>query len=220
MANYLDVPSGSGAGTPNQAPLASGTTPIDVRIEIQPASWASGYQVPIDYDGSAGSDRWALFLTPSGELEWTFSSTGAVIDQVSTVATGFSANTSHGVRALHNVAAGTLDFYTSPDFSSWTPLGTQITGLATTTMKTSGANSSIHVGRDWNNTYPNPGRVTKVQVIINSVTILNWDITTATPGGGPWTATSGETWTAIGTASVIGAAGPTLQELALTGVGT
>ena len=33
--------------------------------------------------------------------------------------------------------------------------------------------------------------------------ILNEDFTTATLGNGPWTATSGETWSALGTASVL-----------------
>lgn len=205
--NYLDVPTASGATTPNQAGLAAGTGTLDLRIEMAPNSWANGaFQAIISQDPNGSGSRFWWGITASGTFEYDFSSIGG--NWINNCASpGFTNGTSHGIRSLHNIGAGTQDFYSSSDFSSWTPIQSQVTGLSTSGMATAGTPPVVRIGTD---VYAEPmvGKITKVQVIVGGVTILDWDITTATPGSGPWVATTGETWTALGTATVIAGATP------------
>jgi hypothetical protein len=64
------------------------------------------------------------------------------------------------------VSAGTVDFYTSADFTNWTPLGTQNTGLATTAMDTGGTAPIVRLGTDADAEHA-PGTYTKTQVRVN-----------------------------------------------------
>ena len=176
MANYLNVPTASGASTPDQAGLAAGTGSVDLRAELAPTSWASGaFQAIVNQytsSGGAGTRFW-FGISPSGTLEYDFyNSVPSTISPISTVATGLSGGVSKGVRVLHNIAAGTADFYTSPDFTTWTPLGTQITGLATTGMATTGTPPIVRIGTDAAFEHC-PGQITKTLVIIGGSTILN-----------------------------------------------
>jgi hypothetical protein len=202
VARYLNVPTASGASTPDQAGLAGGANTLDLRVEMAPTDWASGnYQAVISQDNNASGARWWVGITPTGEIETLMHAIGADISAPSTVATGFADGASRGVRVLRTPSAGTVDFYTSEDFSTWTPLGSQITGTSTNPMAIAGTAPAVQVGTD---VYAEPmlGKITRVMVLVNGATILNWDITTAALGNGPWVAGSGETWTRIGTASV------------------
>jgi hypothetical protein len=205
VANYLDVPTASGASTPNQAGLAAGTGTLDLRLELAPNSWASGaFQALISQDPNGPGSRFWWGIQPAGTLEYDFYNIGGTFIDAC-VAPGFAPGSSHGLRLLHNIGAGTIDYYTATDFSTWAHIQAQSTGKPTTGMATSGTAPVVRVGTD---VYAEPmvGQITRIQVLINGVTLLNEDWTNATPGTGPWVATSGETWTRIGTASVIGAA--------------
>lgn len=223
MANYLNVPSGSGASTPNQAGLAVGTTSLDLRVEFTPLTWqpASFANIINQYVSGAGSGTrfyFAIQSSPWQPLYVFFNSLGGQ-PAAAAAAYPFVDGTSKGLRVLHNVAAGTVDFYTSDDFTVWTHYDSQTTGLATTGMDTAGTPPALTIGKDAD-TGVAPGKYTKVQVIVNGVTIINWNITTATVGNGPWVAGTGETWTRSGTASVIAAAtGPAAGSCGLLGVG-
>jgi hypothetical protein len=199
-ANYLDVPSGTRAQTPNQAGLAFGTGTIDVRCEVAPDVWATGNKTPTLLDQS---NKFYFVILADGRLEFFLLHAGAVSSFAqSTVATGFGNGVRKWVRAVRDIAAGTCDFYTSPDGSTWTALGTQVTGLNTTTEYALGS-TPLSVGWGGNPSDQFVGKVYTTRILVNSATVINMDWTTATPGTGPWVATTGETWTRLGTASVI-----------------
>jgi hypothetical protein len=206
VANYLNVPTASGASTPNQAGLAAGSGTVDLRVEVAPTSWASGqFQGLINQyavGGGLGTRFW-LGIRSAGDLEYDFTNANTTPNSVSTVTVGLAGGVSRGIRVLHNIAAGTVNFYTATDFSTWSPLGAQITGFPTLAMGTGGTTPVMRIGTDAD--LENcPGRITSTQVIINGVTVINMDWTTApAPGPGPWVNGVAETWTQIGTATVI-----------------
>lgn len=204
MATYLNVPAGGGASTPDQAGFASGTSTYDLRAEVVATSWANAaYQTIMDYDSGGGADRWAFYINPTGFFEHYFTNTsGSPFFANSTVAIPFAAGATGGLRVVHAVAAGTMDFYTSTDFTNWTALGSQVTGLNTTTMKVTGAGPVIRVGTDFlaENFI---GKIRRTQVIVAGSTLVDQDWTQAYNGVGTWVGGTGEVWTRVGTASVI-----------------
>lgn len=220
MANYLNVPAASGATTPNQAGFAVGTTSLDLRIEMALTNWASGSLENMfnQYLSGGGSgSRFYFAVQFDGKLVYNFYNiTPGSTNAVSTIAPTIANGASLGVRVLHNVAAGTVDFFTSPDFTVWTALGTQITGLVVTGQDTAGTAPVVRIGSDIDADNA-PGKITKVQLLVNAASKFNWNITTATVGAGPWTSGSGEVWTALTTASVLVSGGH--GGFLLTGVG-
>lgn len=215
MANYLNVPSaatGSGATTPHQAGLVVSTGSVDARVQVAPENWGNGttYQTLVNAQHSAylgGQDRWDFMIHPTGYLDYIWRDSSAAYNEAtSTVTTGFANGSKHWVRVLHTISAGTVDFYTSTDGSSWTSLGSQITGKPTLAIYSLGGWPPVGIGATRGAIDGDEylfGKDQTTQVRIDGATILNMDWTTATVGSGPWTAGTGETWTAFGTASVI-----------------
>lgn len=123
------------------------TGDIDVRFRAVATDWTSGAIRALGGKWQATSERsWQLFLSSTGVpfLEWSPDGTYANRVTVnSTSAVGFTDGNPGWVRATLDVdnGAGGYDvtFYTSSDGSSWSQLGSVVTGGSTT---------SIHSGTD------------------------------------------------------------------------
>lgn len=111
------------------------------------------------------------------------------------------------LRALITPSAGTCDFYTSDDGSSWTSHGTQITGLGTNPIRAGGVTppnlSAANEGggfvdREF------PGRLYRTQLLVGGsmVSDMDWSGRTVGSNNTTYVASTGETWTTTGAAVV------------------
>lgn len=167
-SGVLTIPTANNVNTPDQAGLAVGKNILDIRIECALTSWGSGVlqNVLNQYVSGFGSgSRWYFAVRFDGAFQYGFANLGGTITATSSAATGFTAATSHGIRMVHAVSAGTVDFYTSTDFTNWTPLGVQQTGFATTAMDTGGTAPIVRLGTDAD-AEPAPGTYTRTQVFV------------------------------------------------------
>lgn len=105
------------------------TADIDFRAKIAPTDWtpAAAGMIIAKYAGG-GSRAYRKFLATSGKIVLQIiDSLNATTTFTSTVATGFTDGTTHHIRGafdIDNGAAGsTVNFFTSDDGVTWTPLG-------------------------------------------------------------------------------------------------
>lgn len=206
MTAFLATPLTSGATTPNQSAFAPGTTTVDLRARVSRANWVDTVNLGAfisNWSSTAANCRYMLSAGTGGTLiaQWY---AGAVLQTcTSTVAVGVANGTIKWVRALINPAAGTCDFFTSDDGSTWTNLGAQITGKSTTAVQTPGTAQPMRVGLDASGANGMNQKVYYTQVRVNNVVLLDIDWTTkgASPTG-TWAGSTGETWTVVGSAVV------------------
>lgn len=129
------------AGTPGsmQYQGAAITTDLDVRVQVNPASWtpAAAQTIAAKWEATSNQRSWLILLNTAGTLgfNWSTGGTAGVGQQNSTVAvstgTGFVNGQPFWVRVTLTVATGVINFYTSPDGATWTQLGTTVTTSAT-----------------------------------------------------------------------------------------
>ena len=139
--NYLDLPGAitDYASTPDSAALDI-TGDIDLRALIAPDDWtiAAGTNVVMGKWNATANQRSFLFLVVnSGKLYFSWSkdgtaTAGQLISVSSTEAVSFTDGTAHWVRVTLDVDNGlnatVVNFYTSDDGTTWTQLGSTITG--------------------------------------------------------------------------------------------
>lgn len=130
------------------------TTNLDVTAQVRPPDWASHPTIAIGsrWNVLSGNYRSWLFLLRSDnklELRWsTDGASGTQVIQISTVALPSIPNGEFRyLRAQLNVASNyTVTFQYSVDGSTWTTLGTVITGVGATSIFNSTSNQFLEVG--------------------------------------------------------------------------
>jgi len=118
----------SDASTPDAASWA--VTDLNVRLRLKPDTWTPGGLGKFlmdQYPNVAGNNAWAVALSPSGQLQLSWSNDGtAVLTETSTAALGFLAGTEHYVGVALDVNDGAggrrIQFETSEDGVAWTTL--------------------------------------------------------------------------------------------------
>lgn len=208
MTNVLLTPLTSGATTPNQSALASGTTTIDLRARVSRANWADTSNLGAfiaNWSSTVANCRWLFKSGPSGVLvvQW-YNSSAALQTATSTVAVGLGAGAIKWVRALITPSAGTVAFYTSDDDVTYTQLGTTVTGFSTAALQTPTTAQVISVGEDASAANGMFQHVYRTKIVINGTQLLNmdWTAQAATNVTGTWTSATGEVWTRAGTATL------------------
>lgn len=139
---YLDLPGTAGnyATTPDTA-ANSITSDIDIVMRLSMASWTAVQGFACKYIDFQQSWR---FYGAGGQLQLDMSQSGSTdVGALSSVATGFSAGTTHWVRVTWRNSDDRVQFFTSDDVTNdpaavtWTQLGTDrtlsITGIFNST---------------------------------------------------------------------------------------
>lgn len=188
-----------GASTPHQSVFVSGTNTIDVRAQLT-GNWASGSGFGIVSKQTTGGaqPRWYVGVS-SGFLNAQWIS-GSSQSGTSTAAVSFATGSTRWLRALMAPGAGTINFYTSQDGNNWTALGTQITGLTTTALSTSGTEPPLLVNANTGGLASS--EVEQVQVFIAGSKVIDVNWNQVPVGNGPWTSSTGEVWTRINNGTV------------------
>jgi hypothetical protein len=120
------------ASTPDSAAV-SVTGDIDLRCQVALDDWTPGASMAFFGKYDAGSQRsYIMFIDSSGKLNLTVSNTGSASlpNNISSVATGVTDGAVKWVRSTRVASTGVVKFYTSDDGTSWTQLGTDISGTS------------------------------------------------------------------------------------------
>jgi hypothetical protein len=215
----LDLPGASGdyASTPDSAAV-SVTGDLDIRAHVALDDWtpaSNNMLVAKFFETGYERSYFLAWLTNSG-LQLLWSSDGAGTGQQNanstgliTTATGLSSGDIH-IRATLDVddgAAGRIvQFFWSLDGVTWTQLGADVTGAATSIADTDSL-LTIGAGRNTGSLYPATGEVYSAQVYdgIDGTLAADFNPTRdATLGASTVTSsTTGEVWTINGSAAII-----------------
>jgi hypothetical protein len=201
---------------------------VDIRAKIRATDYTpttTGYIVA-KRDSVNGEGEWSLGIAGGGNagkliMSW-YDEIQSPWSGLSTVALGTTDGTDIWVRATRE-ESGTdwnVKFYTSPDGATWTQLGS--------TVVVSGSGDAIvgnihpvRIGSLSNQASPFAGRVYNVDVKsgVGGTSVLTIDFTNKTPGATSFAASTGQTITVNGTASIAGTADTPASNLMLaTGV--
>lgn len=192
---------GNGFSTPDSVSLSiTGDIDIDAQIRV-----VSGGLNIIGKDNGTNDRDYALnlinrvprfFKTPDG-----LTTAGHIADATVAMDTLYPIGTVGWVRAKYISATGVVTFYTSPDGTNWTQLGTTVT-------ITSGAmfdgTTALYVAANGSTTYGLDvyrARVYSGDRGAGGVLVADFNPTRYTTGT-TWVAATGETWTANGTAQI------------------
>lgn len=204
--HYLSVATTGGMSTPNIAGMTPGTSTVDLRARIQMANWVpSGNNfILTKWHATAANNQYALYVDNAGKLNgaW-YNAAGVFQGSASTVATNQPANGTKWVRALLNPGAGTITYYLSDDGTTWTQLGTTISGLTTTAVQTPTTAQPLTAGQTASATGQFVGKIFRGMLIVNGTTIADADVSTQTPAAGTFTGGQGLTWTVISAAAIV-----------------
>lgn len=204
----LNTPLTSGASTPNQSGFAPGTNQVDLRAQCSRANWGATTGLGAflaAWSSTVANCRYMLTAGTGGTLiaQW-YNTAGALQTCTSTAnLAGLAANQVKWVRAVINPGAGTCDFSTSDDNTTYTPLGTQITGKTTTAVQTTGTAPTLTVGQDSSGANGLAMKLLHTQLRVNAVLLvdIDWTAQSALPVG-PWVGSTSETWTRQGSSVV------------------
>lgn len=204
----LRLPGGSGnyASTPDAAALDI-VGDIDVRAQASFSSWTPATeQTLISKWNTTGDQRsWAFSVLPSGQLRFSWSTSGAagtVVNATSTAVTGFQPDLIRFVRATLDVSVAEVKFYTSDNGAGWTQLGDTVT-VAPTSIFSSTA--TVNVGaRSAGTADVMTGLVFTAQ-IYNGIagTLVADPRFNERPGATSFADSTTKTWTVNGTAAII-----------------
>lgn len=204
---YLDIAGQygmAGATTPSSTALDIAGD-IDIRVRVAPLTWTpSAARIILDMGHpSSGSREWHFYLDTGSSLAFAWLNTaGGQTNVASTAGVGGVDGQEKWVRVtldVDNGASGyTARFYTSDDGSTWTQLGSAVTGSGVTNIRTANANL-LQIGRlDGGTGHEWRGKVFRAEVRrgIDGTMVANFDPKDAAAGAGSFTApTTGETWT-------------------------
>jgi hypothetical protein len=126
-SNYAYLPSVNGnyLSSPSSAALQI-TGDIDLRVKASLETWSpAASQATVARWQGGGSLAYVLVVDVGGTLKFFISTDGTTnASASSSVATGFSANSTNWIRVTRSVSGGTTTFYTSTDGATWNQLGT------------------------------------------------------------------------------------------------
>jgi hypothetical protein len=207
---YLLMVNDDRASTPDSANLSI-TGDIDIRLDIQPTSWAAAQGLANKYLSTGNQRSWALWLNADSTLSFRWSADGSTtITKTSTAAVSPPASGRLAVRVtldVDNGAAGNdVKFYTANTISgSWSQLGATVTTAGTTSIFDSTA--SVEIGGSQGNGSANDltGRLYAAQVYQGIAGTLRADVDfdDEEAGAASFVDGSGNTWTLLADASIV-----------------
>lgn len=189
------------------------TGDLDVRIEVTALDWTPQYGMFLasknrTFGLTSSNMSWTFFLTFDGklQLQWSPDGTfGSIKSAASSVATGFTDNTRHALRAtldVNNGASGyTVTFYTASDINgTYTQLGSTVTATPTTSIAATAADLEVGTTND-----RTPGLAFAAPFIglihafqlrngIGGTRVAAIDFSKVTPGAEEYTDLEGNTW--------------------------
>lgn len=197
---------GSFARTPD-APENSITGNMDLRIKLSADDWTPAQSVLMAKD-AGGSNTWSLELRATGTLEFNSSSATTSSVRRSDVAVPFVDGSVHWLRVASSVpTTGAASFFTSEDGFVWTQLGSVISGSALTI---SDPTSAFTIGTRNNGVgvtaKPFKGNVYYAEMRngIDGPVVASFNANDALLGATSFVSSqTGETWTLLGTATLL-----------------
>lgn len=201
------------ASAPDSAALSI-VGDIDIRVQLAMDDWTPSTLKTIVAKWGANNRSYRLHVSTTGALQLSWSpdgQVGTVITKTSSVVAGLSDGSIKWIRAtldVNNGAAGhSVDFYTSNDGVTWTPLGVTQTSAGITSIFD--GTTSLQVGESFT-TEDVVGNVFYAEVRngINGTIVANPDFTSrpwdvGETGGATGADSVGNTWTLNGAGAVI-----------------
>ncbi len=129
---YFPGASGAYASAPDSAALSvTGNITLDVKVAMTSWAPAANSMLVAKNPGASTVDSYDLYVETTGKLVLRASQAGSsLLTWTSSVATGLGAGTTKWVRASLTLSTSKAQFFTSTDGSTWSQLGTDITGSA------------------------------------------------------------------------------------------
>ena len=183
------------------------TGDIDIRVLIAPEDWTPAVESGVvQKDDAAANREWQFNINTAAKPRLFWWETGGTLRNVTSSAAITSANsTVLGVRVTLDVNDGAggheVKFWTSPDFVTWTQLGTtQTAGVFTTSIRDQVAPVIVA-----NVLSGLPGKTYRAQIYngINGTLAVDFNPNLSTSAQ-TFTAATGEVWTTNGTARIFG----------------
>ena len=181
--------------------IPTGAWRVEAKVSFD--DWTPSAQVPIVcvYNTTGDQRSWRFGVTTTGEIQLYLSSDGTLANTqniLSTVATGITDKTIGFVAADVDLTAGTVDFETSTDGLTWSPLGLQV---SFTPIALFASSTNLTVGANGDGSAALSGKVYYARVYQTGSLVRNFDATAQAKLATSWTAaTTGETWTINSTA--------------------
>jgi hypothetical protein len=200
--NAVALTAGLNATTPDTAGN-SVVGDIDIRLLIRATDYTPAAASAIVCKQASASDTdfaFRVLVRPAGTLLYVWTSDGSTILTAESALLPVLDGRPIHVRVVHDVdngaAGNTVTFYTSPNGTDWTQLGSAVTQAFTTSIFNSA--SSIRIGMRGDGSFPFAGDVMRVEIRngINGTIVANFNPAAAAVGATSFVApTSGETWT-------------------------
>ncbi|MET7412524.1 hypothetical protein [Streptomyces rubiginosohelvolus] len=206
---YLGLRGSGARATASATGLPSGTTDLDVRVELTPETWspATGADAElISRWGVAPNRGWVLALLAGGRLQFSWSADGSISNNIISTSLGLAPGERAAVRVtldVNNGASGrTTTFYKGPSLAGpWTMVGSPFVQAGTTS--TFAASAPLGVGDlgyiGWVGV-PDRMHGAEVRAGIGGTVAARVDWSTAAVGATSHTDTTGRVWTLEGTA--------------------
>ncbi|MFB7228529.1 hypothetical protein ACFCY9_12505 [Streptomyces fimicarius] len=206
---YLGLRAAGARATAPSAGLPSGTTDLDVRIELTPETWSPTTGADTELIGRWGlipGRGWVLALLAGGRLQFSWSADGTVSNNSASAALGLAAGERAAVRVTLDVDNGssgrTVTFYTGPSLAGpWTMVGAPVVQAGTTS--TFATSSPLVIGDLSSIVWAGvPERVhgAEIRAGIGGTVAARVDWSTAAVGATSHTDTTGRVWTLEGAA--------------------
>lgn len=203
--NTIRLPGTAGnyASTPDSAALSI-TGDIDIRVKMAADDWTpAAEQIIADKWGSDGQRSWFFYRNTTGRLRLGASTNGSTgFFTTSTASVSASDGGALWVRVTRASASGDQKFYTSPDGTTWTQLGTTV---ASTTGALFDGNTEVRIGGENNVGLANmAGNVYYAEIRngIDGTVVATFNPTSQAVTGvrspSSWAGPQGNTWTVNG----------------------
>ncbi|MFB7399793.1 hypothetical protein ACFCZR_06435 [Streptomyces rubiginosohelvolus] len=206
---YLGLRGSGARATASAAGLPSGTTDLDVRVELTPETWspATGADAElISRWGVAPNRGWVLALLSSGRLQFSWSADGSTSHNIISTSLGLAPGERAAVRVtldVDNGASGrTCTFYKGPSLAGpWTTVGSPFVQAGTTSTFAAAAPLGVgdlgYIG--WVGV-PDRMHGAEVRAGIGGTVAARVDWSTAEVGATSHADTTGRVWTLEGAA--------------------
>lgn len=196
VGNYLSVPDSA---------ANSVTGDLDLRIKVAMDDWTPSAAQTVVAKWAAGAQHsFEFYVDTAGKPTLGWSTTGSdFLSAVSTAATGFTDGSTNWLRVTLDVDNGSsqrvINFYTSADGVTWTPLGSTVTTAGVTSIFDSTA--TVNLGAETVSTGQMAGLVYEAQVRngIGGPVVASFNAANTVPTGMRTPATAGD-WTINGAA--------------------